>query len=94
MNKTTTPGVEPEDHREQVDWVAISKHHGTRRRLHRVDEDPAPDDLENGAQCTVACETTLTDADSYWQAKPAGVYPPGYHPLCQAPACFGDVDGQ
>jgi len=45
----------------------------------------------------VACETTLTDGDSFWRAKPAGVFPPGYHPLCQHPDCFGeerDVDDQ
>jgi len=97
MSETAAPGVAPEDHREQVDWVAISKSHGTDRRLHRVDGDPASDELETGKRCEVACETSLIDGDSFWRAKPAGVFPPGYHPLCQEPDCFGeegDVDGQ
>lgn len=97
MHNAPTSSSDAIDHRELVAYVAISKSHGTDRRLHRVQGDPSAGDLENGAACEVACQTTLTSTASTWRAKPAGVFPPGYHPLCTDPECFGttndDVDG-
>lgn len=89
MSETARSSVDLVDHREQADWVALSSFSGTNRRLHRVDGDPGPDDLEQGAEVDPACNTSLTDEDSYWRAKPAAVYPPGYHDLCEDENCFG-----
>lgn len=92
MSEAATPGVEPVDHREQVDWVAESSKRGSNRRLHRVDGDPALGELTQGEEVEVACETSLTDEDSYWRAKPAAAYPPGHRELCTDPECFGKTD--
>jgi hypothetical protein len=96
MSKTTTPGVEAVNHQEQAAYVAISQSHGSDRRLHKVQGDPDAGELRNGEECEVACSTTLTSDDSTWKAKPAAVFPVGYHPVCTDPECFGedDVDGQ
>lgn len=91
MSEATTPGVEPVDHREQAAYVAISKSHGTDRRLHKVQGDPDAGELRNGEECEVACSTTLTSDESTWKAKPAGVFPVGYHPVCTDPECFGEA---
>lgn len=96
MSKTTTPGVEAVNHQEQASYVAISTAHGSARRLHKVNGDPDAGELENGEECEVACGTSLTSDEATWQAKPAGVYPPGFHPVCTDPDCFGEAeaDGQ
>lgn len=94
MSETATPGVDPVNHQEQAAYVAISKSHGTDRRLHKVQGDPDAGELRNGEECEVACSTTLTSDESTWQAKPSTVYPPGFHPVCTDPECFGEADGQ
>ena len=92
MNARQTPGGQPRDHTEQVDWIAISDSHGRSRRIHKVEGDPNPDELQIGDEVDVACRTTLVDEDSSWQAKPATVFPPGYYPLCSEECCFGHND--
>jgi len=92
MSGTATPGVDPVNHQEQADYVAISKSHGTDRRLHRVQGAPDAGELRNGERCEVACSTTLTSGESSWKAKPSSVFPPGYHPVCTEPECFGEKD--
>lgn len=85
-------GGRPRDHRELVDWVAITKKKGSDRRLHRVEGEPGPEDLELNEAVETACQTTLTSGESTWIAKPAAVYPPGYKELCDHAACFGGPD--
>lgn len=93
MSKSRRPGADARDHCEQADWVAISKSHGSERRIHKVDGDPGPDELQNGDAVDVACQTTLIGKNSVWQSKPAGVFPIGYHPLCSEEECFGPIEG-
>ena len=89
MSEDATPGVDPEDHREQVDWIAESSVRGSNRRLHRVDGDHDREELTQGEEVQVACGTSLTDEDSYWRAKPSAAYPPGFRDLCTDPEFFG-----
>lgn len=90
MSKAQSAELELTDHRELVDWVTISKSHGSDRRIHRIDESIDTGSLSNGDEVEVACGTTLLGAESIWRAKPAGVFPVGYHPLCDCPECFGE----
>lgn len=85
----TTEPAEQVDHRELVDWVAQSSAHGSDRRLHKIDEDTDTSDLQQGDPVEVACDTNLVDEESYWRAKAAAVFPPGYRTLCDDPDCFG-----
>lgn len=92
MSEAESPGLEPRDHREDVDWLAVSSSSGTDKHLHRVDGDPDRDELTHGEEVDVACDTSLADDESYWKAKPAAVFPPGFAPLCKDERCFGDVE--
>lgn len=90
MSKSVHRDGEPVDHTAVVDWVAISQSHGTARRLHKVAPGTDTDELQIGDEIDAACHTTLVGKDSSWSAKPANVYPAGYHPLCTEASCFGD----
>lgn len=92
MSEAEPPGEMPIDHRKHADWLAVTNNHGTERRIHRVDEDAHDlEQLRNGDPVEVACSTSLISETSNWKAKPAGVFPPGYHPVCTDPECFGDA---
>ncbi|UTF55968.1 hypothetical protein [Natronosalvus rutilus] len=94
MSETATPGSGPPDHRKHADWVAITNCHGTQRRIHKVKGNPGPGEIQNGDEVEVACKTSLVGSESSWKAKPAAVFPPGYHPLCDCPECFGEEIGE
>lgn len=81
--------AEPVDHRDLVEWLAVSTAHGSNRRLHKVDGNPDAEALETGEEVEPACDTHLVDESSHWRAKRAAVYPPGYATLCDERSCFG-----